>query len=232
LDDYKGLIMSIKDWPEAMRPREKLLSQGAHALSDSELLAIFLRTGIPGLDAVGLSQSILAKFGSLSALFSADLECFCDGPGLGPAKFVQLQAVLEMSRRFLKEELQTRKSLTSPADTRNFLLAHMSQLQNEQFACIWLDSQHQVIRFDTLFQGTVDSAAVYPREVVKAALGCNAAAVILAHNHPSGVAEPSQADQMITKRLETALTTIDVKLLDHMVVGKGIVVSFAERGLM
>jgi DNA repair protein RadC len=226
------MVMAIKDWPEASRPREKLLSQGAAALSDSELLAIFLRTGIPGLDAVGLAQSILNRFGSLSTLLGADQASFCDGPGLGPAKYVQLQAVIEMGRRYLGDELLSKPSLTSPSDTRQFLLAQMSHLQSEQFACIWLDSQHQVLKFESLFNGTIDSAAVYPREVVKAALASNAAAVILAHNHPSGIAEPSQADQMITQRLLKALETVEVRLLDHMVVGKGIVVSFAERGLL
>lgn len=224
--------MSIKEWPENMRPREKLLQQGAAALSDAELLAIFLRTGIPGLDAVGLAQAILNRFGSIAALFKADLAEFCEGQGLGPAKFVQLRAVLEMSQRYLSSELQSGKSLTSPTDTRNFLLAQMQGLEREQFSCIWLDSQHRVLRFETLFQGTIDSAAVYPREVVKAALGCNAAAVILAHNHPSGVAEPSSADQLITGRIQQALDVIDVRLLDHMVVGHGVVVSFAERGML
>ena len=224
--------MSIKEWPEASRPREKLLLNGAQTLSDSELLAIFLRTGIPGLDAVGLAQSILNRFGSLTSLFSADQQQFCEGPGLGPAKFAQLQAVLEMSRRYLKDELLAKPSLSSPSDTRQFLLSQMSGLKSEQFGCIWLNAQNQVIKFETLFNGTIDAAAVYPREVVSAALKCNAAAVILAHNHPSGIAEPSHADQIITKRLETALQTIDVRLLDHMVVGQGIVVSFAERGLL
>lgn len=224
--------MSIKEWPQAQRPREKLLYSGAASLSDAELLAIFLRTGIPGLDAVGLAQSILNRFGNLTTLFAADQTEFCEGPGLGPAKYVQLQAVLEMARRYLQADLTQRTAIASPGDTRNFLLAQMSHLQNEQFCCIWLNAQHQVLAFETLFQGTIDAAAVYPREVVKAALRHNAAAVILAHNHPSGIAEPSQADQMITKRLETALNTIDVRLLDHMVVGQGIVVSFAERGLL
>lgn len=224
--------MAIKDWPTAEQPREKLLQRGASALSDAELLAIFLRTGIPGLDAVGLAKSILTKFGTLRALFASDLDQFCEGPGLGPAKYVQLQAVLEMSRRYLHEELQSQPSLTSPADTRQFLLAQMSGLTSEQFACIWLDAQHQVLDFEVLFTGTIDSAAVYPREVIKAALRVNAAAVILAHNHPSGVAEPSQADQLITQRLMKSFESIDVKLLDHMVVGKGIVISFAERGLL
>lgn len=224
--------MAIKDWPQADRPREKLLAHGAASLTDAELLAIFLRTGIPGLDAVGLAHSIVEKFGSLKALFAADLEQFCQGPGLGPAKYVQLQAVLEMSRRYLHEELTTRPALTSPADTRQFLLSQMSQQSSEQFACIWLDSQHQVLKFEVLFNGTIDSAVVYPREVIKAALAVNAAAVILAHNHPSGIAEPSHADQLITQRLAKAFDSIDVKLLDHMVVGQGIVVSFAERGLL
>ncbi|TXR54826.1 RadC family protein [Reinekea thalattae] len=224
--------MSIKQWPESQRPREKLLNQGAEALSDAELLAIFLRTGIPGLDAVSLSQKILNRFGSIASLFQVDLAEFCQGPGLGPAKFVQLQAVLEMSRRYLRTELQSRKALTSPTDTRNFLLAQMQALPREQFSCIWLDSQHRVLRFETLFYGTIDSAAVYPREVVKAALACNAAAVILAHNHPSGVAEPSSADQLITERIRSALDLVDVRLLDHMVVGQGVVISFAERGLI
>jgi len=224
--------MSIKEWPELLRPREKLLHQGAQSLSDAELLAIFLRTGIPGLDAVGLSQSILNRFGTLAELFNADLNKFCEGPGLGPAKYTQLQAVIEMSRRFLKSELQRKNSLTSPMDTRNFLLAQMRDLPSEQFSCIWLDSQHKVLKFETLFQGTIDSAAGYQREVIKAALDCNAAAVILAHNHPSGVAEPSMADQRLTERLNKALGAIDVRVLDHMIVGQGIVVSLAERGLL
>jgi len=224
--------VSIKEWPAASRPREKLLHQGAAALSDAELLAIFLRTGLPGMDAVALAQSILNRFGSLASLFQASQSQFCQGPGLGPAKYVQLQAVVEMSRRYLKADLLSKPALGSPSDTRNFLLAQMRDLTREQFACIWLDSQHRVLRFETLFQGTLDSAAVYPREVVKAALNCNAAAVILAHNHPSGIAEPSSADRLLTDRLQTALATIDVQLLDHMVVGQGVVISFAERGLL
>jgi DNA repair protein RadC len=232
LKNEKENQMSIKSWPIAERPREKLLTNGAAALSDAELLAIFLRTGIPGLDAVSLAQTILNRFGSLKTLFGATKNEFCDGPGLGPAKYVQLQAVIEMSRRYLADELKSKTGLTSPAETRQFLLAQMSHLEREQFACIWLDSQHQVLDFEVLFQGTIDSATVYPREVVKSALSRNAAAVILAHNHPSGIAEPSAADKAITKRLEQALSVVDVRLLDHMVVGQGIVVSFAERGLL
>jgi DNA repair protein RadC len=232
LSEPKGLPVSIKQWPAASRPREKLLLQGADALSDAELLAIFLRTGLPGLDAVGLAQSILNRFGSLASLFQANQRQFCQGPGLGPAKFVQLQAVVEMSRRYLKAELIAKPALASPGDTRRFLLAQMRDLTSEQFACIWLDSQHRVLRFETLFHGTLDRAAVYPREVVKAALSCNAGAVILAHNHPSGIAEPSSADRVLTERIQAALATIDVQLLDHMVVGQGVVISFAERGLL
>lgn len=222
--------MSIKDWPAAERPREKLLAQGASALSDAELLAIFLRTGLPGLSAVDLARQLLAGYGGLTALFSADLPRFCEARGLGEAKFVQLQAVLEMSRRYLLDDLQSGPSLTSPGETRQFLLAQMRGLQHEVFACIWLDNQHRVLNYEPLFNGTIDGAAVYPREVVRTALKHNAAAVILAHNHPSGVAEPSQADRQITDRLVNSLSTIDVRVLDHMVVGSGMVVSFAERG--
>lgn len=222
--------MAITDWPAAQRPREKLQNMGAAALSDAELLAIFLRTGIPGCDAVGLAQQILIKFGSLTNLLKAPQDVFCDGPGLGPAKYVQLQAVVEMSRRYLRESLETGQALTNPGDARQFLLAHMRDLPNEQFLCLWLDSQHRVVKTETLFHGTIDSAAVYPREVVRAALNHNAAAVILAHNHPSGLAEPSQADRLITDRLVTALQAIEVRVLDHMVVGHGVVISFAERG--
>jgi DNA repair protein RadC len=224
--------MSIRDWPAHLRPREKLLAQGAQALTDAELLAIFLRTGIPGLDAVGLSQTLLNRFGSLGHLLKANQDEFCQGEGLGPAKFVQLQAVLEMARRHLWSELEQLPSLTSPADTRQFLLAKMRDLAHEEFACIWLDNQHQVLAFETLFTGTIDSAAVYPREVIKTALKHNAAAVIIAHNHPSGIAEPSQADQLLTEKLKQAFSSIDVRLLDHMVVGQGVVVSFAERGIL
>jgi DNA repair protein RadC len=228
----KGFTMSIRDWPAETRPREKLLSQGAYSLSDAELLAIFLRTGIPGLDAVGLAQALLNRFGSLGALMKADQAEFCQGQGLGQAKYVQLQAVMEMARRHLWSELQQQPTLTSPADTRQFLLAKMRDLAHEEFACIWLDNQHQVLAFETLFKGTIDSAAVYPREVVKTALKHNAAAVIIAHNHPSGIAEPSQADQLLTEKLKKAFSAIEVRLLDHMVVGQGVVVSFAERGIL
>lgn len=222
--------MSIKDWPASERPREKLLELGAASLTDAELLAIFLRTGLPGLSAVDLARNLLASQGGLSALFAADQTQFCRSKGLGVAKYVQLQAVLEMSRRYLLDELRTGPALTSPGDARQFLLAQLRSLKHEVFACIWLDNQHRVLAYEPLFNGTIDGAAVYPREVVRTALHHNAAAAILAHNHPSGVAEPSQADRQITDRLVQSLGAIDVRVLDHMVVGAGVVVSFAERG--
>lgn len=224
--------MPITDWPLAERPREKLINQGAAALSDAELLAIFLRTGIPGRSAVDLARDLLASFGSLRALVQADMRSFCRHPGLGPAKYVQLQAVMEMARRHLFEELKRGTALTSPGAVRQYLRSRMAHLPHEVFACLFLDNQHRVIAFEELFQGTLDSASVYPREVVKRALALNAAALILTHNHPSGVAEPSQADQMLTRRLKEALALVDVRVLDHLVVGDGEPVSFAERGLL
>lgn len=224
--------MPITDWPLAERPREKLIKQGASALSDAELLAIFLRTGIPGRSAVDLARDLLSGFGSLRALVQADMPDFCRHPGLGPAKYVQLQAVMEMARRHLFEELKRGTALTSPGAVRQYLRSRMAHLPHEVFACLFLDNQHRVIAFEELFQGTLDSASVYPREVVKRALALNAAAVILTHNHPSGVAEPSQADQMLTRRLKEALGLVDIRVLDHLVVGDGDPVSFAERGLL
>ncbi len=224
--------MAITDWPEAERPREKLLKQGAAALSDAELLAIFLRTGTHGLTAVDLARQLLVQFGGLRSLFSADFRRFCRGRGLGVAKYTQLQAVLEMSRRHLQEALERGQGLTSPQLTRDYLLRCLRDSQQEQFGCLFLDNQHRVILFETLFYGTIDSACVYPREVLRRCLQHNAAAVILAHNHPSGVAEPGQADLRITERLVSALALIDIRVLDHFVVGDGELVSFAERGLL
>ncbi|RFA30051.1 hypothetical protein CAI21_07510 [Alkalilimnicola ehrlichii] len=224
--------MPITDWPATERPREKLLAQGTQSLSDAELLAIFLRTGVRGRTAVDLARELLATFGSLRGLLQADLARFCLHPGLGPAKFAQLQAVLEMGRRHLWERLQRGDALTSPDDTRRFLLARLRDQPHEVFACLFLDTHHRVIAFEELFRGTIDSASVYPREVVKQALGYNAAALIIAHNHPSGVAEPSRADEALTRRLKEALALVDIRLLDHFVVGDGMTVSFAERGLL
>lgn len=225
--------MSITDWPEQDRPREKLLHRGPEALSDAELLAIFLRTGVPGKTAVDLARELIAGYGSLRALFEADQKRFCLGHGLGLAKYVQLQAVLEMSRRYLRETLDRGDALSNPNDTRRFLTARLRGYPHEVFACLFLDNRHRVIRFDEMFTGTLDGASVHPREVVKRALAHNAAAVIFAHNHPSGVAEPSRADEALTRRLKDALALVEIRVLDHLIIGDGEdVVSFAERGLL
>lgn len=222
--------MAIKDWPADERPREKLLQHGASILSDAELLAIFLRTGVTGLSAVELARQLLANFGSLRALLEADQTHFCQHHGLGPAKFSQLQAVLEMSRRHMESTLSRGDAITDAATTKHYLQQRLRAYPYEVFACLFLDNKHRMIAFDELFRGTIDSANVYPREVVKQALTHNAAAVIFAHNHPSGIAEPSNADYAITDRLKSALNTVDIRVLDHIVVGDGEVVSFAEMG--
>lgn len=224
--------MPITDWPDEERPREKLLQKGAQALSDAELLAIFLRIGIKGKTAVDLSRDLLNEYGSLRALLESDYERFTKSPGLGLAKYAQLQAVLEMARRHLKETLRREGALTSPGLTRQYLSAHLRGYPHEVFGCLFLDNQHRVIHFEELFRGTIDGANVYPREVVKKALAFNAAAVIFAHNHPSGVAEPSEADKHITVRLKQALNLIDIRVLDHFIVGDGEAYSFAEHGLI
>ena len=223
--------MSITDWPLAERPREKLLANGSQSLTDAELLAIFLRTGIRGKTAVDLSNELLEGFSGLRQLLKADQQAFCQHRGLGTAKYAQLQAVLEMARRYLSEGLKRGDSLTSPQETRQFLSSKLRDYPYEVFAVLFLDQRHRVIRFDEMFQGTIDGASVYPREVVKKALEYNAAAVIFAHNHPSGVAEPSQSDERITQRLKEALGLVDIRVLDHFVVGDD-VISFVERGLL
>ena len=222
--------MAITDWPLTERPREKLIDLGPGALSDAELLAIFLRTGIPGRTAVDLARDLLTRFGGLRALLEAEHRQFCEAPGLGLAKFAQLQAVLEMSRRHLGETLRRGDTLTSPEATGAYLKLQLRDRAHEVFACLFLDNRHRVITFQELFQGTIDGASVHPRVVVKETLRHNAAAVILAHNHPSGVAEPSQADIRITRRLRDALELIEVRILDHLVIGDGAVVSLAELG--
>lgn len=222
--------MAISDWPIEERPREKLLSRGAAVLSDAELLAIFLRTGVSGKSAVDLARELLQRFGGLRRLLEAEQQLFCSAHGLGNAKYAQLQAVLEMARRHLLEALTKGDALTSPQLTRAYLRSQLRGETREVFAALFLDNQHRVIAFEPLFYGTIDSAAVYPREVVKRTLFHNAAALIVAHNHPSGVAEPSQADRTITDRLRDALALIDVRLLDHVVVGDLDSVSLAERG--
>lgn len=224
--------MPIIDWPEAERPREKLLQRGADALTDAELLAIFLRTGTKGLSAIDLAYKILDEFSSLRNVFNANLDEFTKIKGVGPAKYVQLQAVLEMSSRHLKETIEKQSAITSPHDTRQFLKSQLRDRSYEVFAAIFLDNRHQVIKFEELFRGTIDGASVYPREVVKKALEYNAAAMIVAHNHPSGIAEPSHADEQITQRLNKALALVDIRLLDHLVIGEGEVISLAERGIL
>ncbi len=224
--------MGIRDWPADERPREKLLKKGAAALSDAELLAIFLRVGVAGRSAVGLAQDLLQTFGGLRPLLRADVNHFCRQHGLGTAKYAQLQAVLEMARRHLEASLRQGPALTSPEAASDFLTLKLRDLPHETFGLLLLDNQHQVLDFELLFRGTLDAASVYPREVVKRVLFHNAAAVILAHNHPSGVSEPSAADQQITQRLKQALQLIDVRVLDHLVIGEGKPVSFAQRGLL
>lgn len=222
--------MSIRDWPAAERPREKLLAQGAGQLSDAELLAIFLRTGVAGHSAVDLARHLLTAFGGLRALLEADQPRFIEHLGLGPAKFAQLQAVLEMARRHLAERVRRDSALESPQAVRDYLKALLRHEPHEVFGCLFLDSKHRVLAYEALFQGSIDSASVYPRQVVKRALAHNAAALILCHNHPSGVAEPSQADRVLTQRLKEALALIDVRVLDHFIVGEGEPLSMAEYG--
>ena len=222
----------IPQWPPGERPREKLLAAGPGRLSDAELLAIFLRSGTAGRTAVDLARDLLVRFEGLRGLLSADRTAFCALPGLGPVKYAQLQAGLELARRHLEETLRRGPALASPDAVRRFLRARLRDLPHELFCCLHLDNRNRVIAFEELFRGTIDGASVHPREVVKRALAHNAAALILAHNHPSGVAEPSQADEVITRRLRSALALVDIRVLDHLVVGDGACVSFAERGLL
>lgn len=224
--------MSIRHWPALERPREKLLARGAGALSDAELLAIFLRTGCAGKSAVDLARELLNGFGGLRQILEADQQGFCRAHGLGEAKFAQLQAVLEMSRRHLSATLSQGGVLSSPQSVKAYLQSELRHQPREVFSLLLLDAQHRLLAYKELFRGTIDGASVYPREVVKTALAYNASAVILAHNHPSGIAEPSQADRRITERLKKALGLMDIRVLDHLVVGDGEVVSFAERGIL
>jgi len=224
--------MSIRDWPADERPREKLLQRGAAALTDAELLAIFLRTGTTGKSAVEMARGLLDEYGSLQALLAAEHERFCQSHGLGDAKYAQLQAVMEMAKRHFAEILQRGNALTSPEITRAYLSAQLRGYSYEVFACLFLDNQHRVLQWEELFRGTIDGASVYPREVAKRALFHHAAAVIFAHNHPSGINEPSQADRLITEKLKQALALFDIRVLDHFIVGDGQPYSFAEHGLI
>ncbi|MGH1485238.1 MAG: RadC family protein [Cellvibrionaceae bacterium] len=222
--------MAITDWPSAERPREKLLSQGPESLSDAELLAIFLRTGYAGKSAVALARDLLTQFNGLRPLLEADKGSFCKAKGLGNAKYTQLQAVLEIARRHLSETLRKGKAFNHAREVKQFLTSKLRHQQREVFAVLFLDNQHRLITYEELFQGTINCAHVYPREIIKRALDHNAAAVILAHNHPSGTTEPSESDKRVTVDIKQALSTLDIRVLDHMVIGDGGVSSFAERG--
>jgi DNA repair protein RadC len=224
--------MAITDWPLDDRPREKLLAKGPQALSDAELVAIFLRTGVKGKSAVELARDQLLRFGSLSALAAAGNESFCAGPGLGPAKYAQLQAALEIARRTLREKLDAGSAMSAPGAVRDYLRLMLHGRPHEVFVVVYLDAQHRVLASEELFRGTLTQTSVYPREVVKRALHFNAAAVIFAHNHPSGVAEPSRADESLTAALKQSLSMVDVRVLDHFVVAGDSALSFAERGLI
>ena len=223
--------MSIRDWPEGERPREKLLARGSAALSDAELLAVLLGSGSRGKDALALGRDLLNAAGSLGALLGRPDRQIRIG-GLGPAKRARIAAALELARRSLREELQDRPSLGNPRDSGDYLRARLRHLPYEVFGCLYLDNRHRVLAFEELFRGTVDGASVHPREVVRACLQHNACAVIFAHNHPSGVAEPSAADRAITHELRNALQLVGVRVLDHLVIGSGEPVSMASRGLI
>jgi DNA repair protein RadC len=223
---------SIKHWPVGERPRERLASGGAGSLSDAELLAIMLGQGAPGLSAVDLARQLLVHCGGIRGILNAREAKLREVAGIGPGRAALLLAIRECCCRYLQAKLAPGQSIASPADSRNFLLASLRDRPHEVFCCLFLDNRHRVLAFDELFRGTIDNTTVYPREVVKQALARNAAAVILAHNHPSGVAEPSDADQLITRRIRDALDLVDVRLLDHFIVGDGACVSLASRGLV
>jgi DNA repair protein RadC len=224
--------MSITDWPAEQRPREKLIKHGPSALSDAELLAVFLRVGIQGKSAVQLGQEMLSHFGSLRDLFSAPLASFSLIPGLGPAKFAQLQAVLELAKRALAEDLQEGIALNSPQSVKSYLQLLIGNKPFESFAVLFLDVKNQLIQSEELFRGSLTRTRVYPREVVKRALHHNAASIILAHNHPSGHTQPSSDDVTLTKELKTALALVDVQVLDHIIVTHNQAYSFAEHGVI
>jgi DNA repair protein RadC len=221
--------MAISDWPPGERPRERLLMLGAAALSDAELLAVVLRTGIRGKSAVELGRELLERFNGVAGILGANL---IGVKGLGPAKRAQFEAALELARRGLKDELRTASALTSPGAVRDYLRLAIADREHEVFVCLWLDAQHRVLRFEELFRGTLTQTSVYPREIVKAGLRANAAAVIFAHNHPSGAAQPSRADELLTRNLKEALALVEVKVLDHFIVAGRQILSFAERGLL
>ena len=224
--------LPIRAWPKSERPREKLIDRGAHALSDAELLAVLLRSGTRGRNAIELAQAHICAFGSLRELLTADWKSWSDKEGVGVARYAALQAALELARRHLLESLKLASPLTTPDTTRRFLKAQLRDRPYEVFCVLYLDSHHRLIAFEELFRGTTDSAQVHTKEVLRQTLAHNASALILAHNHPSGVMEPSQADEHITRRLRDALALMDVRVLDHLIVGDGSCYSFAEHGLL
>ena len=224
--------MAITDWPAGERPREKLLAQGVQALSDAELLAIFLRVGVVGKSAVGLARELLNTFGSLNGIFSASRAALTSVNGMGDSKYVQVQAIFEMAQRALREQMSQRDALTSPQQVRDYLCLKLGGLAREVFVVLYLDAQNRVVGQEELFAGTLTQTSVYPREVVKRALHHNAAALIFAHNHPSGVAEPSRADEQLTASLKQALALVEVRVLDHFVIAGNQALSFSEKGLL
>jgi DNA repair protein RadC len=224
--------MSLKDLPAEMRPREKLLARGGAALSDVELLALLLRTGLPGRGVFELATQLLQDFGGFAGLLRAEAADLKRIKGLGPAKRAEIAAVLEIARRALAQPLRDKPVFDAPQKVKDYLALHLGQRLQEVFAVLFLDGQHRLIELEILFHGTLTQTSVYPREIVRQALKHNAGAVILAHNHPSGVAEPSRADEHLTQTLKSALQLVDVRVLDHLVVGQGTVTSFAERGLL
>ena len=224
--------MAITDWPLQERPRERLFALGAGSLADAELLAILLRTGIKGKSAVDVARQLLGRFGSVAALLEAGSGSLAETPGLGSAKLAQLQAAIELARRALKEEISSRDALSSPRAVRDYLRLALAGREQEVFVVLLLDARHRMTASEELFRGTLTQTSVYPREVVKCALKHNAAAVIFAHNHPSGVAEPSHADEILTRSLKAALALVDIQVLDHFIVAGSRTMSFAERGLL
>lgn len=224
--------MQLTVLPKHARPREKLLTHGPGVLTDAELLAIFLRTGISGMNAIELADSLLEKNHSLHNLFNASLVDFTSIKGLGKAKYVQLQAVLELSKRYLKEQCYRETVFHTPNAVTDYLVMQLRGLDQEVFLVLYLDSQNRLITDEILFKGTINCASIYPREVIKAALKHRAASVIFAHNHPSGVAEPSQADKLMTQKLQKALALVDIQVLDHLIVAADQCVSFAQKGLI
>jgi DNA repair protein RadC len=223
---------SIKDWPLEQRPREKLLSKGVQSLNDAELLAVFLRTGIAGRNALTLGTDLLQRFGNLHGIVNASKSDFCQTKGLGLAKWANLAAAAEITRRSLQNELQERATFRSPAMVKDYLCLWFANRPYESFVALFLDAQHRLIEAKELFKGTVNQTAVYPREVVKEALAMNAAAVVVSHNHPSGSLDPSNSDHLLTKGIKDALGTVEIRLLDHLIVGGNKTLSFAEKGLL